>query len=74
MLTHEEQLKIGDLVCDEKHRERQGYVSALLHGHNSKQVYIEIRWLNFPWGNPHTRTLETPENLFLLAKGSNREK
>jgi len=62
--------EVGDLVCDEKHPERHGFVSELLFGKNSKELYIQIRWLNFPWGNPHTRTLELPEDLNVLSKGN----
>ena len=64
----------GDLVCDERHRKRQGFVIERLSGKNSKQVYLEIRWLNFPWGNRHTRTLELPEEIIILAKGNKNEK
>ncbi len=66
--------KEGDLICDKKHLDRYGYVYEVLQGKNSKQFYLEVRWLNFPWGNPHTKTLETPGDLLILAKGHTNER
>jgi hypothetical protein len=60
----------GDLICDTKHPDRHGYIFEILKGDNSQQFYLEVRWLNFPWGNPHTRTLELPDDISILAKGN----
>jgi len=66
--------EVGDLVCENRHPEKQGYICEVLKGKESKHVYLEVRWLNFPWGNPHTRTLEVPQHITILAKGSKSEK
>jgi|ETNmetMinimDraft_25_1059894.scaffolds.fasta_scaffold101487_3 hypothetical protein len=64
----------GDLVFDTKHPGRHGFVCEVLIGKNSDRDYLEVRWLNFPWGNPHTRTLEIPKDITILAKGNKNEK
>ena len=64
----------GDLICDKKHRDRYGYIFEVLRGKNSDQFYLEVRWLNFPWGNPHTRTLEIPKDIVILSKGKRNGK
>ncbi len=64
----------GDLVCDKKHPDRYGYIFEVLRGKNSEQFYLEVKWLNFPWGNPHTKTLEVPRDLVTIAKGKRYEK
>ena len=64
----------GDLVCDSKWAGSYGYVIEVLTGKNNDRDYLEVRWLNFPWGNPHTRTLELPKDITILAKGNKNEK
>ena len=64
----------GDLVYDKRHPDIQGYILEVLHGNMSDRPYVEVRWLNFPWGNPHTRTLEIPKDISILAKGNKNEK
>ena len=64
----------GDLVCETKPPNRRGYICEVLTGKNSDRDYLEVRWLNFPWGNPHTRTLEFPKHMIILAKGNKNEK
>ena len=64
--------KEGDLVCELRHPEIRGYILSVIQGKMSKRPYVEIRWLNFPWGNPHTSTLELPEDIVLLSKGNKK--
>lgn len=64
----------GDLICDKKHPDRHGYIFEVLKGTNSDRDYLEVRWLNFPWGNPHTRTLEIPKDIVILSKGKRNGK
>tara|TARA_R110001583_G_scaffold9086_11_gene42817 strand:+ start:483 stop:689 length:207 start_codon:yes stop_codon:yes gene_type:complete len=58
----------GDLISDKRYPKRYGYIFEVLRGKNSKQIYLEVRWLNFPWGNPHTKTLEIPKDLVIASK------
>jgi hypothetical protein len=62
----------GDLVCEKEHPARHGFIVEVLHGKMSDRSYLEIRWLNFPWGNPHTRTLELPVNIRIMAKANGK--
>ena len=62
----------GDLVCEKTRPDRQGFIMEVLHGKMSDRSYLEIRWLNFPWGNPHTRTLELPNNITIMAKANGK--
>ena len=67
-------LEQGGLVSDKRHPDRYGYIYEVLRGKNSEQHYLEVRWLNFPWGNPHTKTLEIPRDLCIVAKGRINER
>tara|TARA_R110002167_G_C12224854_1_gene609186 strand:+ start:333 stop:539 length:207 start_codon:yes stop_codon:yes gene_type:complete len=64
----------GDLVYDKRHPDIQGYILEVLNGRMSGSPYMEIRWLNFPWGSPHTLTLELPSDIAVLAKGNKNGK
>ena len=62
----------GDLVCEKEHPDRHGFIIEVLQGKKSDRSYLEIRWLNFPWGNPHTRTLELPNKITKMAKANGK--
>ena len=63
----------GDLVYEKKHPDRHGFIVDVLHGKMSDCSYLEIKWLNFPWQNPHLTTLELPNNIIIMAKANDKE-
>ena len=62
----------GDLVCEKEHPDRHGFIIEVLQGKMSDRSYLEIWWLNFPWGSPHTRTLELPNKITIMAKANGK--
>ena len=62
----------GDLVCEKHHPDRHGFIVEVLQGKMSDRSYLEIRWLNFPWHNPHLTTLELPNSITIMAKANGK--